>query len=55
MNFASGDMVAVLAMLHNMDRRMIQMDQAIHEIGVGCENCNRPHLTKDCDLDENGN
>ena len=31
------------------------MDQSIHAIGVGCERCNRPHLTKDCFLDDNGN
>ena len=38
-----------------MDRRMTKMDQSIHAIRVGCENCRGPHLTKDCDLDENGN
>ena len=31
------------------------MDQTIHVMPVGCENCNGPHLTKDFDLDENGN
>lgn len=31
------------------------MDQTINEIGMECENCNGPHLTKDYDLDENGN
>lgn len=30
------------------------MDQTIHPIRVGSENYNGPHLTKDCDLDENG-
>ncbi|XP_023746957.1 uncharacterized protein LOC111895073 [Lactuca sativa] len=54
-NAASEDMAAVLAMLDNMDRRMTKMDQTIHVIRVGCENCNGPHLTRDCDLDENGN
>lgn len=24
-------------------------------LSSGCENCNGPHLTRDCDLDENGN
>lgn len=31
------------------------MGQSIHAIQVGCENCSGPHLTKDYDLDENGN
>ncbi|XP_052624758.1 uncharacterized protein LOC128132285 [Lactuca sativa] len=52
---ASEDLSAVMAMLKNMDRRMHKMDQAIHAIRVGCENYNGPHLTRDCDLDENGN
>ncbi|KAL7615461.1 hypothetical protein Lser_V15G05949 [Lactuca serriola] len=51
---ASEDLSAVMAMLKNMDRRMDKMDQTIHAIRVGCENCNGPHLTRDCDLDENG-
>ncbi|XP_052624837.1 uncharacterized protein LOC128132355 [Lactuca sativa] len=52
---ASEDLSSVMAMLKNMDRRMDKMDQTIHAIRVGCENCNGPHLTRDCDLDENGN
>ncbi|KAL7609424.1 hypothetical protein Lser_V15G10314 [Lactuca serriola] len=44
-----------MAMLKYMDRRMSKMDQTIHAIRVGCENCNGPHLTRDCNLDENGN
>ncbi|XP_052620935.1 uncharacterized protein LOC128126837 [Lactuca sativa] len=52
---ASEDLSAVMAMLKNMDRMMDKMDQTIHVIRVGCENCNGPHLTRDCDLDENGN
>ncbi|XP_023741082.1 uncharacterized protein LOC111889173 [Lactuca sativa] len=54
-NAASEDMLAVMAMLQSMDRRMTKMDQTIHVIRVGCENCNGPHLTKECDLDESGN
>ena len=42
-------------MLHNMDKRMTKMDQTVHAIWVGCKNCNGSHLTKDCDVDENGN
>ncbi|XP_052624901.1 uncharacterized protein LOC128132394 [Lactuca sativa] len=52
---ASEDLSAVMAMLKNLDRRMDKMDQTIHAIRVRCENCNGPHLTRDCDLDENGN
>ncbi|KAL7597747.1 uncharacterized protein LOC128134133 [Lactuca sativa] len=52
---ASEDLSVVMAMLKTMDRRMDKMDQTIHAIRVGCENYNGPHLTRDCDLDENGN
>ncbi|XP_052627065.1 uncharacterized protein LOC128133603 [Lactuca sativa] len=52
---ASEDLSAVMAMLKNMDRRMDKIDHTIHAIRVGCENYNGPHLTRDCDLDENGN
>ncbi|KAL7597527.1 hypothetical protein Lser_V15G21750 [Lactuca serriola] len=52
---ATEDLSAVMAMLKTMDRRMDKMYQTIHAIRVGCENCNGPHLTRDCDLDENGN
>ena len=48
-------MVAMMAMLNNMDQRLTQMDQSIHAIRVGCERCNGPHLTKDCNLDAYGN
>ena len=53
-NGASVDMATVMEMLSNMDRRMTKMDQSIHVIRVGCENCNGPRLTKDCHLDEKG-
>mgnify|MGYP001598848233 CR=1 FL=1 len=49
------DMEAMMAKLDSLDRRMTKMDQTIHAIRVGCENCRGPHLTRDCDLDENGN
>lgn len=48
-------MGAMIAKLENMNRRMTKLYQSIHTIRVGCENCSGPHLTKDCDLDENGN
>ena len=31
------------------------MDQTIHSIQVGCDNCSRGNYTKDCPLDEDGN
>lgn len=31
------------------------MGQSICDIQVWCDNCNGPHLTKDCNLYENGN
>ena len=34
---------------------MMKLDQYIHSIRVGCDNCNGPHLTKDFDLDEHMN
>lgn len=46
---------AVLEKLKNMDRKMPNMDQSIHEILVVCENFNAPHLTKDYELDVNSN
>lgn len=55
MNAASNDMAVVMAKLESMDRWITNMDQFIDAIHVGCDNCSGPHLTKDCDLDENGN
>lgn len=37
--------MAILVMLNNMDQRMMEMEQSIHSICVGCEICNGPHLT----------
>ena len=54
-NSITDDMVAMMAKLESMDRIMTKMDQSIHAIREGCENCRGPHLIKDCDLDENGN
>lgn len=39
----------------NMDRRITKMGQSMHVIQVGYDICSGPHLTKDCDLDENEN
>ncbi|XP_023759492.1 uncharacterized protein LOC111907915 [Lactuca sativa] len=54
-NSITDDMAAMMAKLESLDRRMTKMDKSIHAIRVGCENCRGPDLTKDCDLDENGN
>ena len=55
MNSVNDSMATMMAKLESLDRRMTKMDKSIHAIRVGCENCGGPHLTKDCDLDENGN
>lgn len=46
---------SVLAKIDSMDRRITKMGQPIHAMQVGYDNYSGPHLTKDCDLDENGN
>lgn len=38
-----------------MDWSTKKINQNIHDIQVGCDIYSDPHLTKDCDLDENGN
>lgn len=48
-------LAVVMVKFENMDRRKIKMGQFIHAIQVGCDNCSGPHLTKDCDIDENMN
>lgn len=54
-NSVKDSMAAMMAKLDSLDRRMTKIDQSIHAIRVGCANCKGPHLTKDCDLDENEN
>lgn len=49
------NLTKIMAKVKNMDRRMTKMDQSVHSIQVGCGICNGPYLTRDCDLDENGN
>lgn len=50
----SEDLSAVMDKLELINRRMTKMDQSIHAIQVGCDNYGGPHLTKECDLNENG-
>lgn len=38
-----------------MDVSIQKMNQMIHAIQVGCDNCNTPHLMRDCALDGYGN
>ncbi|XP_023739500.1 uncharacterized protein LOC111887560 [Lactuca sativa] len=54
-NSVTDSMATMMAKLESKYRRMTKMDQTIHAIRVGCENCRGPHLTKDCDFDKNGN
>lgn len=45
----------MMAKLDTMDQRMKNMDQSIHAIRFGRNNCNGSHLTKDCSFYDNGN
>lgn len=44
---------SIIAKLEAIGNRITKMGESIHAIQVGCEACNRPHLTRDCELDEN--
>lgn len=48
-------LTTINAKLDSMDRLTKKINQTIHEIKFGCENCSGLYLTKDCDLDENNN
>ena len=41
------NLAEIMAKIKNMHQQMKKMDQYIHVIRVGCDNFNRPHLTKD--------
>ncbi|KAL4566663.1 hypothetical protein LXL04_030783 [Taraxacum kok-saghyz] len=49
------DKASIANQLATLARDMKKMNQAIHAIQVGCDNCSGGHLTKDCPLDEDGN
>jgi len=51
----SDDIAAMKAMMETFARDMKKMEQAVHAIRVGCDNCGGPHLKKDCALDDSGN
>lgn len=54
-NGDSEDLAVVMEKLENMDQKMTKMGHSLHAIQARCDNYNGPNLTKDCDLDENGN
>ncbi|KAI3752924.1 hypothetical protein L2E82_24966 [Cichorium intybus] len=47
-------LAALNAKLDALGRDMKKVNQTIHAIQVGCDNCSGPHLAKDCPLDEDG-
>ena len=49
------NVASIIIKLYTMDRKITKTGQSIDAIQVGCNNCSIPLLTKDCDLDENGN
>lgn len=53
---SNGDGLAEInAKIDTMDHHIKRLNQMIHVIQVGCDNCSEPRLTKDYDLDENAN
>ncbi|KAI3740492.1 hypothetical protein L2E82_30941 [Cichorium intybus] len=47
-------LAALNAKLDALGRDMKKVNQTIHAIQVGCDNCSGPHIAKDCPLDEDG-
>nr|GEW44267.1 hypothetical protein [Tanacetum cinerariifolium] len=45
----SNGLVAIQAQLNNLGREIKKVDERVYATQVGCELCNRPHYTKDCD------
>lgn len=52
---AQEKLVSIIIKLDTMDRRISKAGQSIHAIQVRYDNCSGAYLTKDCDLDDNGN
>ncbi|KAI3740267.1 hypothetical protein L2E82_30693 [Cichorium intybus] len=47
-------LAALNAKLDALGGDMKKVNQTIHAIQVGCDNCSGPHLARDCPLDEDG-
>lgn len=43
------------AKIYTMDHSIMKINKNIHVVQVRCNNCSGPHLTKDYELDVNGN
>ncbi|GJV44013.1 hypothetical protein Tco_1428549 [Tanacetum coccineum] len=45
-------LAALVNKLDNLGRNMMKLKESVHEIQVGCQICEGPHLDKDCPLNE---
>ncbi|GJS54286.1 hypothetical protein Tco_0627648 [Tanacetum coccineum] len=51
-NSSNDELAALVNKLDNMGRDINKLKKSIHAIQVGCQNCEGPHLDKDCPLNE---
>ncbi|GKF11397.1 hypothetical protein Tco_0049323, partial [Tanacetum coccineum] len=51
---ASNGLAAIQAQLNNLGRKIKKVNEKVYAAQVGCEQCKRPHYTKDCPLKEEG-
>ncbi|GJT26088.1 hypothetical protein Tco_0906363 [Tanacetum coccineum] len=47
-------LAAIQAQLNNLGREIKKVNKKVYAAQVGCEQCKRPHYTKDCPLKEQG-
>ncbi|GJV36983.1 hypothetical protein Tco_1409460 [Tanacetum coccineum] len=50
----SDELAAIQAQLNNLGREIKKVNEKVYDAQVGCEQCKRPHYTKDCPLKEEG-
>nr|GEV45504.1 hypothetical protein [Tanacetum cinerariifolium] len=50
----SNGLAAIQAQLNNLRREIKKVNEKVYSTQVGCEQCKRPHYTKDCPLKEEG-
>ncbi|GJX88521.1 hypothetical protein Tco_0340535 [Tanacetum coccineum] len=51
-NSSKDRLAALVNKLDNLGRDMKKLKESVHAIRVGCQNCEGPHLDKDCPLNE---
>ncbi|GJT35673.1 hypothetical protein Tco_0926092 [Tanacetum coccineum] len=51
-NINTDGLVAIVSKLDNLGRDMKKLKENVHEIQVGCQTCEGPHLDKECPLNE---